>query len=246
MVDAVLSRLSLYYQRNHPVGPTHVPVQSGSFHHVPGSERLVIILPYWHSKQSRFSAYRERLHKKGISTLYYDLGPHMLQAHVDQVLYNFTLAADAMCDEIKSIQSTFNITKLDISAFSLGNSFVGLIVKKLQHIDTLRMVVPGDTLAACLWRSIATRQIRRGLEAQGVSEAELITAWAPLAPVSYLPFFKDGVRRIEVTLARADKFIPYNRGLAFVNELKNAGAQPEVHVWRTGHGTAMIRYLRTK
>lgn len=169
----------------------------------------------------------------------------MLQAHVKQVLYNFTVAADAMCDEVRAIQKEFNLPELEINAFSLGNSYVGLLTEKLPHIDCLRLIVPGDSLAACLWRSIATQRIREGLEAQGVTEHELLLAWQPLAPILFAPLLAEKVPEIEIVLARADRFIPYDRGLNLVEALRKCGATPVVTSRRGGHGSTVLRYLRS-
>ncbi len=168
----------------------------------------------------------------------------MLQAQVSEVTANFTVAANRVIAETMATQAKYaTIKNIELHVFSLSTALVGMIAAKLP-MTTLRMIVPGDELAACVWRSAATKLIKNGLTKQGVTEAMLADAWSPMNLMRAIPAIAR-IPNIYITLAKGDKFIPYSRGKTFADALAKNSTNVHVQVWPTGHVLALSRYLTT-
>lgn len=208
---------------------------------VPGSGRLYAMFPHWRGRFDHFEKLKNRISDAGAGYLCHQFPVGMLSPDHEQTTRNFKLVQDDVSADLAFKANDYiGITAIGVS---LGCVNAMMVANNVPQIDRLVLVVPGHCLAESMWNGVRTQNLRKEIEAQGVSLDQLKEYWHDLAPENNIDNLNG--RNIKVYLSRADEIIPYGCGRRLAEKLEEQGLNPDVNVnLFLGHYFTIKRFLR--
>lgn len=109
---------------------------------------------------------------------------------------------------------------------SLGCVNAAMVANKNPRVNTLILVVPGNSLAESLWRGIGTTKLKQQIKKHGISLEKLEKDWKDLAPENNISGLVG--KNIEIHISKSDKVIPYNNGYDLIKDMRRTGLKPKI------------------
>jgi hypothetical protein len=204
------------------------------------TDKLAVLFAPWHGAGPVYEPLAKRLERNGYSILTYEFSPEILKADIAQVIASFGTLRDRIAADLSSLYEQNGYQEVHLIGTSLGNLPLALAAEKFTHFTELSMAGAGSNLARATWEGRRTQDIRDGFIAQGITEAQLDTAWAGLAPKNHVRHFKG--KRINLVVSLKDHVIPTRYQLEYAAALKAAGVDVRVIYTRLGHYASIIRF----
>lgn len=133
--------------------------------------------------------------------------------------------------------------EISVLGMSLGSWVAGLVAAHDAAVSKAALFLTAGNLADMVWSGRATQAIRESLEPV-IDLADLNRAWAPLNLENYANTLARHELALQVVLASRDKVVLPELSQRFVEQLKNAGAKPDVMALNCGHySLAMPPYI---
>lgn len=191
-----------------------------------GYTKLYIVTPYWHASISEFPIrlLKRRILKAGHSCLIYQFPSKVLSENVHLTEKYFKEIQEEIKKDIIDLKNKHNFSEINIIGMSLGCINALMVSNKNKDVNKLSLVVPGDSLADSLWRSIGTKKLKSKIKKENINLEELEKDWKRLDPKNNI----DGLsgKDIEIYLSKSDKVIPYENGGHLIKDMKNIGLNP--------------------
>ena len=210
-------------------------------------DKLYVVIPYCKASlsQAPMRVLSERIVKAGYSCLSYEFPTNILSQDIYKTREAFLKIKKDIRKEIKRIKKFYTFKEITIIGISLGCVNATMIADNNKDIDNICLVVPGDSLAFCLWNGVATVDIKEKIEKQNISLKTLERVWKKLAPKNNLSYQKN--KHIEIYISRTDDVIPYESGKRLVEEMKKKGLNPEIFTNnKLGHYLTPVKFILSK
>ena len=207
--------------------PEHSIVKRISKHFfLGGRSKLYVVTPYWHASLSQLPMriLKTRIKKAGHSCLIYQFPGKILSENVHLTDKYFKEIQAEIRKDIKNFKDKHNFIEVIVIGMSLGCANALMAGNKNPDVNKISLVVPGDSLADSLWRSVGTKQLKNKIKKENINLQELEKDWKCLDPKNNIDGLSD--KEIEIYLSRSDKVIPYENGGHLIKDMKNIGLNP--------------------
>jgi len=204
------------------------------------SKKLVVVFLPWHMPVWYENHLKTMLAALNQSVLIYHFNESIIADEPQSVISSFEFIALSIASDINELRALYNFTHIDLLGISLGNVALCITAEKLEHFNRVIMIVPGDSLASSLWAGWRTRRLRKKFERAGVTLERLQSEWAILAPSSHINAIRG--HKIEIILAKRDRFIPYPLGRRLVSDFVAAHAKVVFVESPFGHAATILSY----
>lgn len=167
---------------------------------------------------------------------------HMLSPNLGRTIQS---VRQAVLDGRKLIRylKSEGYKEISVLGMSLGSWVAGLVAAHDAAVSKAALFLTAGSLADMVWSGRATQAIRESLEPV-IDLADLNRAWAPLNLENYANNLARHELALQVVLASRDKVVLPELSQRFVEQLKNAGARPDVVALNCGHySLAMPPYI---
>jgi dienelactone hydrolase len=124
--------------------------------------------------------------------------------------------------------------EISVLGMSLGSWVAGLIAAHEPAVSKASLFLTAGSLADMVWTGRATRSIRESLEPE-MKLTDLRRAWAPLNLENYAQNLARADLALHVVLAKRDNVVLPELSQRFMQNLKDAGAQPNILELNCGH-----------
>lgn len=205
-----------------------------------GAPRLTVVFPPWHGTEQLSATFKKRATKRGSALLLYSLHGQILSANVTGTVESFHHIQRVAAEDIDSLVEQYGYNDVHLMSYSLGTVALALTASKLKSNFRATCVVGGSNLAGVLWDGIRTQDVRRGIEAQDITEGELETAWSGITPDNNLANFED--KNVHLILSKSDKTVPYKYQLELAAKFEEVGADLTVDHNRSGHVMSVVNH----
>ncbi len=212
-----------------------------------GCSKLYVITPYWHANISELPIrlLKRRILKAGHSCLLYQFPSKVLSENVHLTEKYFKEIQEEARKDINNLKNKHNFLEVIVIGMSLGCINALMIANKNPDVNKISLVVPGDSLADSLWRSISTKKLKSKIKKENINLRELEKDWKYLDPKNNIDSLFD--KEIEIYLSRADKVIPYTNGGHLIKEMKNIGLNPTFFKNnKLGHYLTIFEFIISK
>jgi pimeloyl-ACP methyl ester carboxylesterase len=191
-----------------------------------GYGKLYVINPYWHASLSELPIrlLKRRILKAGYSCLIYQFPGKILSENIHLTEKYFKEIQEEIRKDVKHLKNKHNFREVIVIGMSLGCINALMVANKNPDVNKVSLVVPGDSLADSLWRSIGTKKLKNKIKMENVNLRELEKDWQCLDPKNNIDGLFD--KEIEIYLSRSDKVIPYENGGHLIKDMKNIGLNP--------------------
>ena len=206
--------------------------------------RAVLVLPHWNSGGQGHIGLARLLSRFGMSSLrmslpYHDvrMPPELTRADYivsSNIARTVQVCRQAVLDARRAIAwlAAQGFDRIGILGTSLGSCLAMLTTahEPLIRAQALNHVSPW--FADVVWRGLATRHVRQGLEGH-LDLDHLRTLWRPISPWSYLDRVRD--TRTLLVYARYDLTFPVDLSRMLIDEFARRQLPHEVAVLPCGH-----------
>jgi len=212
-----------------------------------GRDRLYVIVPPWRASfdtpPMRFL--KEKILKTKCSCLVYEFPIDILSTDVLRTKKYFKIIQKKIKANISKIKKKYKFKEIVLVGISLGNVHALMVANDNEDVDGLCLVVPGDSLAYCLWNGVATVDLQKGIEQRKINLDKLEKIWQDLAPKNNIDRLEG--KDIEVYLSRSDKVIPYESGDRLVKDMEKRGLSIKVFKnKKLGHYLTALKFIFSK
>ncbi|MCA9487371.1 MAG: hypothetical protein KC516_00220 [Nanoarchaeota archaeon] len=205
----------------------------------PSSKKTYLILSGWYENKNPSILFRKRILKSGDSYIFYELSKKILSSRTEQVKEYMAEIRKEVIRDLKKIKN---------EKILIGTSLGGiptLMIAKKEIVDYLILLMPSDSLAKGVWKSIRTRKIRKDLIKQKISLKKLEKIWKELEPKNNLKNLEN--TKIIIFNSKSDLVIPYKRSQNLIKEMKKRNLKILVFTNKElGHYLTAIKIYMSK
>ncbi|HSW90948.1 MAG TPA: hypothetical protein VLH84_02160 [Patescibacteria group bacterium] len=234
MIDAMMCRQA--DRAGYTVDPSYSPghVIRGIQIVNPDAERLSVVFPPWHGGgvygnvlASRIANHRDPDGSQS-AVWTYDFADDIIHPSVDGVLAGYRTIRDRVARDLDSAVGPGRLYRsVDIYSVSLGTVAASVVASAYPNFRAATMVVPGSSLAHCLWEGVRTQALRAALVANhaGLDVDALHDAWRELTTLHSITSFAG--KAALVVRSWSDNIIPRDYQTQVMAQLVAAGARVE-------------------
>lgn len=209
------------------------------------SDHALLVFHHWNASDrnaqlARFFAKRGitvfemalpyHLERKRLGSLHAD---YMLSPNLGRTLQS---VRQAVIDgrQLVRIAERAGYRKISVLGISLGSWVAGLIAAHDLSVRKASLLLTGGDLAEMVWTGGATRHIRTSLEGK-MELPDLQRAWAPLNLGNYSHQLARPSLNLQLVVARRDQVVLPALSERLIEQLRGAGASPDVSWMNCGH-----------
>lgn len=220
----------------------------------PGAERAVIVTPQWNADENSHVALCRLLQRFGFTVVRQVLpyheerrpegmvrADHMVSPNIGRTLHAVRQAVVELRVLARALRDS-GFERIGVVGSSIGScvSYLAFVHDPLIRAGVFNHV--SAYFADVVWKGLATRYVRRGLEGH-LSLDDLRRIWGPVSPLFHIPALVGDSRPHLMLSARYDlTFLPELSRRVF-DEYRNRGIHPQVAYLPCGHyATARFPY----
>lgn len=209
------------------------------------SDHALIVFHHWNASD-RNAQLAQFFAKRGITVFEMALPYHLERKRLGSLHADYMLSPNlgrtlqsvrqAVIDgrQLVRIAERAGYRKISVLGISLGSWVAGLIAAHDLSVRKASLLLTGGDLGEMTWTGGATRHIRTSLEGK-IELQDLQRAWAPLNLTNYAHRLARPSLDLQLVLARRDQVVLPALSERFVDELRGAGASPDVRWMNCGH-----------
>lgn len=206
----------------------------------PNSKQIYLFISGWYEGTWTSYLLRKRLEKKGESYIIYTSAPFILSSRYAEVSKNMDFVKKAIFEDIKKYKNK----KITLICTSLGVIEGTMIAKESKDVKKLILLVPTNSLADLVWEGIRTQNIRKSIEGQGISRAELKKIWHLQEIKNNISNLRD--KKMAIYASKQDLFVPYSQTLNLIKDLKRNNITCSVNINKNlGHTLTASRFYNS-
>jgi predicted esterase len=175
--------------------------------------------------------FAKRLNRGASSVLLYVFHDDILTSDPETTRQSFEHLSDEIATDLSSIRNDFD--RIKFVGFSLGNVALALTTSKFQDFDSVSEVLTASSFAESAWDGIRTRHLRRDMESDDLTLAELRDIWQNLEPANHIGELAG--KQVKIVVSDNDRVIPTRLQQQYVSKLDKSGINYESRTARTGH-----------
>lgn len=214
------------------------------FYHNPNSSTLWVLIPSWGEELDVSDDLKDDIIDRGFSYLHYEFPKEILSSDYELTKDNFNNINDLITTDIKKLKKEYEFSNINIMGVSIGTSNLFTVANNNSDLFTkIVAIVPGNSLAECMWKGILTKSIRKEYEKQKIDLPFLENQWESFAPKNNLDNLSG--KDIHIYLSKADKVIPYECGIKLISLMreKNITFSFNENKYLGHYGTAYNAYF---
>lgn len=214
----------------------------------PGSNRAVVVAPQWNADANSHVALCRLLQRLGITAVRHCLpyhearapagmvrADHLVSPNIGRTLQGIRQAVLEQRQIVEHLRRE-GYEHLGVVGTSVGSCIAYLAFTHDPHIRVGVFNHVSALFADVVWKGLATRYVRWGLEGR-IGLEDLRRCWAPISPVHHVSRLKDDARPHLLITAKYDlTFLPQLTELVF-QEYRRHGLSPDVARLPCGHYT---------